>query len=95
MVSQLAPAGKVTEFYGFLSVAEVTQGFVFADLLTNHGGLLGGQFGHAGFDGGQVGFTDNGFARIDVVIKAVFDGWTDTELDAWVQLLQGFGHEVG
>ena len=32
---------------------------------------------------------------IDVVVEAVFDGRADTELDARIERLEGFGQQVG
>src|SRR3546814_10354939 len=34
-------------------------------------------------------------AEVDIVIKAGFDGWADTEFDARIQCLQRLSHQVG
>ena len=46
--------------------------------------LACGQLLHFGFNGRQVAFLDNGFARIYIIIESVFYGRPDAEFDAWI-----------
>ena len=90
-VGQLADQLRLVDF---APVSEELQGVGFRDVGPADGFLLAHQLGHLSLDLGEIAFLDDRLARIHVIIEPVLDGGADTELDAGIQLLQGFGHEV-
>ena len=64
-------------------------GFVHAD----EGLVAGDDLGHAGFDGGEVGFGERGVA-VDVVEEAVVGGGAVAEFGLGKELEDGGGHDV-
>ncbi len=89
---------EVRDQFAFIALSLVGEGFegvLFGDGLFHQLFFLGSQFHHFGFDGGEVGvFDHDAFGGHDVIVEAVFDSRTDTELDTGIELLQGFRHEV-
>ena len=65
--------------------------------VTAHDGLLlAGQFEHLLLDLREVGLLDVlTIGRHYVIVEAILDGRTDTELDAGIEFLQSLGEQVG
>ena len=77
--------------FGFEVLECIRLAYLLADELL----LLGAELQHLRLDGGEVALLDDlTFGRHHVVIEAVLDSGTYTELNARIELLQGFGHEV-
>ena len=90
--------GQIAYQFSFVFVAFFTEKFQcigLADICTYDGCFAGCQFGHFVFDDRQVGFLDDCFARIHVVVETVFDSRADTEFYTRIEFLECFGHEVG
>ncbi len=87
--------GNQFALIGFSTVAELLQRIRFRNVFSYYGLFLGCQFRHFRFDSRQVRLFDCCFARIYIIVESVFDGRTDTELDARIELLQSFGQQVG
>jgi hypothetical protein len=82
-------------FVVFVAFRKHFNGIGLADALAANIFFCSAQLQHFLFDSRKIGFLDNDtFARIDIVIKSVFDSRADAEFDTRIQLLQRFGHEV-
>ncbi len=77
------------------TVTEHLQGIVLRDVCTHDRLFFLGQLNHLGFDSGEVGRCDGVAIGIDVVVEAILNGRTDTELYARIQFLKSFGEQVG
>ena len=79
---------------------ELGVGFVVGECLVagfedlDEGFIASDDFGHAGFDGGEVGFGEGDLA-VDVVEEAVVGGGAVAELGFGEELEEGGGHDVG
>ena len=77
-------------------VAEELQRIALGDVATHKGLLALHQLHHLLFDVGEDRLADHhALSGHDVVVESVFNGRTDTELSAGIELLQGLGHKVG
>ena len=66
-----------------------------ADVAAHHVLFFGHEFGHLLLDFFKVGTGNGVFARVNVVVEAIFDGGTDTELNTRIKFLKRFGQQVG
>ena len=82
-------------FILFASVAKHLQSISLGNICTNNSFFLCYQFHHLGFDSSKITVFNNSFTRIYVIVESIFNGRTDTEFNARVQLLQSFSHQVG
>ena len=73
---------------------EILHGFVTRQHAAHHGLILGSEFRHALFDGGQVLGRERTLVA-EVVVEAVFDHRADGDLRIREQLLDGVGQQVG
>ena len=84
------------EFELLSAVAKEFQGFGLGDAFPYECFAACGQLGHFGVDGFKVAFSDGGaFGGYYVVVEAVLDGGAYAKLCSGVELLQGFGQQVG
>ena len=63
------------------------------NLRANHRLLVTSEFGHLVFNLLQVSLGDC-YGRIYVIVESVVDSRTDTELNTWVECLQGLCQQV-
>ncbi|CCY16785.1 uncharacterized protein BN773_00858 [Prevotella sp. CAG:755] len=81
---------------GLSTVSEKFQSICFRDVAAHKGLLTLLELGHLLFDGLEVAFLDdNALGGHHVVIETAFNGRSDAELNAGIEFLQGFRHEVG
>ena len=82
-------------FERFTTFFKHFQGISFRDVLTNHRFFLSYKLCHFLFDGSKVRFFNDGASgRHNIIVEAIFNSRTNTKLNAWIQLLQSFSHQV-
>ena len=89
---------QLTDKLGFIFFTSVTKHFQrvsFRYILTFDLLFLSHQFQHFSFDSRKIAFFDNSVTRIHVIVESILDSRSDTELDAGIQFLQSFSHQVG
>jgi hypothetical protein len=82
------------ELEGLALVAEQLLGCLAVDHLAGEGRVAGDDLAHLGLDLGEIVGREGLRAR-EVVIEAVLDHRADRHLRAGIELLHGFGHDVG
>ena len=87
--------GDQFTFISLTSFTEFLQRILFSDALTHQYLFLYSQLGHLGLDSWQICLLNDCFTRVYIIVKTVFNGRTDTKLNAWIKFLQCFGQQVG
>ena len=75
-------------------VLEKLLGIFRRNLLADEVRLCLDQFPHAVLDGFEI-IRREGARQVEVVVKPVFDGWTDSNLPIREHFQDGFSHHVG
>ena len=87
--------GDKLAFVLFVFVAEELECVSFGNVGTYDCLVLFCKLQHFGFDFGKIVGCELVVARVDVVVKTVFDCRTYAEPNPGIQFLQGFGQQVG
>ena len=87
---------NVLALEGLTCCAKQLQGISLGHFLAHHGFLLGSQFLHLLFDGGEITLADLlAVGQQHIIVETVFDGRTEAELDARIEFLQRLGQQMG
>ena len=87
--------GNQFTFISLTSFTEFLQRILFSNALTHQYFFLCSQLGHLGLNSWQICLLNDCFTRVYIIVKTVFNGRTDTKLNARIKFLQCFGQQVG
>ena len=76
-------------------LGEIGHGIGLGDLDAAEVLLLAGELQHLVLDGLEIGIREGTAVHVHVIVEAVLDGRSDTELHAGEKGFQGLGHQVG